>query len=293
MRLAPFKVHHPASVSEALEMRAALGEDATFYAGGTEILLVMKLGLADYGHLIDLKGIEELSKWGLHGNALHIGASVAYTRLECDPAVRTQFSSFASMLSGIGNLRVRSVGTLGGNLAFADPHSDPATFLTALAGAVTISDKAGGERVCDVADLTLGPYTTQVGDDEMITSINVPIPDPSIRVVHRHVRFRERPALTVTASAEVIANEASGVAVALGSVCGAPLRLGDVERLVEGGGLGASGDIREAASSAVEPVDDLDGSADYKRHLTGVVVARAVEALFGRSESSIGEEAWR
>lgn len=274
MHLPKFHVHRASSVEEALALRSDLGDDATFYAGGTELLLVMKLGLAEYGHLIDLKRVSELVSIGVGDGRITVGAGVTHDRLARDDGVLAAFPELAAMAGIIGNSRVRNSGTVGGNLAFGDPHSDPATFLTAIGGVVDIVDPSGGNRSVDAAAFTMAPYMTVLEEGEMIRSVTIPLPDPGTTVVHRHLRFRERPALTITAA---VGNRST--AVAIGSVVPVPVRLGSVESLVAGlsGGLDREA-IKEATAASVEPSDDLDGTADYKKALTSEMVARAVES---------------
>lgn len=274
MLLPRFLVHRPASVGEALALKSDLGDDAAFYAGGTELLLVMKLGLAEYGHLIDLKQIAELSELTVEDGTVSVGALVTHDRVSSDSGVAAAFPELAGMAKRIGNSRVRSAGTVGGNLAFGDPHSDPATFLTALGGVVHLTDASGSDRAVNAAEFTLAPYMTVLEEGEMIRSVEIPLPASGTTVVHRHLRFRERPALTITVA---VGDGQSAAAVAVGSVVPVPVRLGSVEALV----TGASGDaghdeIKEAAAASIDPTDDLDGTAEYKRALAAEMVARAV-----------------
>ncbi len=282
MKLPPFEVHRPASVSEVVELRSQLGDEAALYAGGTELLLVMKLELADYAHLIDLKRVAELGQLAMDEATVTIGSTVTHLQLESSPDVRRAFPALASMAAGIGNVRVRNSGTLGGNLAFADPHSDPATFLTAAGGLVDLID-ASGRRSVAVEEFTIGAYTTVVGDAEVIGSVRVPVPGPDTTVVHRHVRFRERPAVTVTVLVRKAGDEVMSARVAVGSVCPVPIRLTDVEQLVIDRPTDMDRAIREAVASAVDTVEDLDGSVRYKEHLAGEIVVRCLaEAIDGR-----------
>src|SRR5437016_3618738 len=131
MTLPRFQLHRPESVEEASDLLRQYGDDAALYCGGSELVLLMKLGFADYGHLIDLKGIDGLRVLHEHDGALHVGAATTHRQLERSPIVREGWPALARMERNVANVRVRTVGSLGGNLCFADPHSDPATFLLA------------------------------------------------------------------------------------------------------------------------------------------------------------------
>lgn len=257
-------------------MKADLGDDAAFYAGGTELLLVMKLGLAEYGSLIDLKRVPELRRVKVSEGSISIGAAVTHREVETHPGLHQALPEIGEMASRIGNARVRNSGTIGGNLAFADPHSDPATFLTALGGSVLVAGTDGGTRRVAVEDFALGPYTTALDEGEVLVSVDFPIPLPGSKVVHRHLRFRERPTITIT----VAVDPENRTAVSVGSVVPAPIRLADVEAMLRDGETVSHDELRVAASASIDPVDDMNGSAEYKRHLASEMVARAVLTAF-------------
>ena len=143
MKLPPFTVHRPGSVEQASRLLADLGDDAAAYCGGTELLLAMKLGLAGYEHLVDLKRVYGLRGIGTDGGAVRIGAATTHHEIETSATLRARYPEMRAMISRVANLRVRSVGTLGGNLCFADPHSDPADGFTARAGACAEQAAAG------------------------------------------------------------------------------------------------------------------------------------------------------
>ena len=142
--LAPFELHRVDSVEEASAAILELGDEAVLYAGGTELLLLMKLGFASYGHLVDIKPIAELGghrgAWtGRCASARACGTA----RSSAPPLVAAGWPALAAMERWVANIRVRTVGTLGGNLAFADPHSDPATFLLASDASVVLGLATG------------------------------------------------------------------------------------------------------------------------------------------------------
>jgi carbon-monoxide dehydrogenase medium subunit len=134
--LPPFDLHRAGSVEEAHELLQRYGEDAAVVCGGTELLLLLKLGFAAYGHLVDVKGIGELGGIRSENGTLVIGATATHREVERSPVVLERLPALAAMERDVANIRVRNVGTLGGNLCFSDPHSDPATFLLALGGEV-------------------------------------------------------------------------------------------------------------------------------------------------------------
>ncbi len=274
-RLPPFELHRPTTFPEATALLDELGDDAVAYCGGTELLLLMKLGFAAYGHLVDVKGIPELERLEAAHGFLEIGAAVKHRTLERSSLVRSRWPALAEMERWVANVRVRTAGSLGGNLCFSDPHSDPATFLLA-ADAEVVLRRGDGMRTLPLRDFVLGPYATALSPGELMAQIRVPEPPRGSAVVHRKLAFHERPAVTVTCLARVEAGEVVEARVAVGSVGLVPVRASAAEEAL----LGGSGDdaiaaAGELAAQASAPVDDANGSIEYKRQLVRVLVARA------------------
>lgn len=280
MKLPPFSVHRPESPGEASRLMLDLGDDASLYCGGTELLLAMKLGLADYAHLVDTKRITSLHILGEHGGMLRIGAAVTHYELETSELVGAWCPAMPGMLSRIANVRVRSAGTLGGNLCFADPHSDPATFLMA-AGATLVCQLDEEIREIAVADFFTGPYQTVLRHGELLTAIDIPAQAAGTGLAHVRMKLHERPAVTVAARIGLTRGSVSQAVLVVGSVGIHPVSVPAAGDLL---GVEAA----EFASRAVEcarqaarecvPVDDGDCSTEYLRHLVLVHSGQALEA---------------
>jgi aerobic carbon-monoxide dehydrogenase medium subunit len=277
--LPPFDLHRPRSIEEATGLVDVHGEDAALYCGGTELLLLLKLGFASFGHLVDLKRIDELAGVRADDGVLVVGAAVTHRELERSDLVRDRLPSLATMERGVANLRVREVGTLGGNLCFSDPHSDPATFLLALDAEVEC--RRGGEtaRRMPVSDFVVGPYQTSLRPGEVLTAVRIPDPPHGTTVAHAKFTFHERPTATVACLARVVEATVVEARVAVGSVGARPVRATAAEQML----TGAPGDeldegllleAGERAAEAAAPVDDANGSAEYKAQLVRVLVRR-------------------
>ena len=141
--LQPFRVLTPANVEEASAELVRLGERATIYAGGAELILLLRYGMVHADYLINIKGIDGLSEIGWDGRTVQIGATVTHRRLETDSLIRERLPLLADAESRIANIRVRNQGTLGGNLCFNDPHSDPGTTLLLHEAEVVLARKDG------------------------------------------------------------------------------------------------------------------------------------------------------
>ena len=281
MRLAPFRLHRPTTVDEATGLLRELGPDALPYCGGTELLLVAKLGLTDFTDLVDLKAIQELS--GIEANGeLGIGATTTHREIERSPLVRERWPSLALMERQVGNIRVRSVGTIGGNLCFADPHSDPATYLIAAGGSL-ITRSLSGTRHIPVEEFTRGPYETALAPAELLVSIHLPPLPTNSALVHRKMAFHERPAITVATNITVRDGLVSQARVAVGSVGVAAQRLVETEQSLLGldaisPDAVALSPCAQTAAKESEPVEDANGSVEYKRQLVRVLITRCVRA---------------
>jgi aerobic carbon-monoxide dehydrogenase medium subunit len=287
MKLPPFAVHRPRSVQEASRLLAELGDEAAAYCGGTELLLAMKLGLADYAHLVDLKRVDSLRGIAGHDGSLRIGAATTHHDLEWSPAVRAWCPAMAAMTSQVANIRVRSAGTLGGNLCFADPHSDPATFLIA-AGASMLCQKGDDTRRIPAAEFVTGPYQTLLEPGELLVAVELPAAGEQAGLAHVRMKLHERPVVTVAAMVRLARGAVSQARLAVGSVGAVPVSADAAESLLGAGAadFAARADAcAEQAALACRPLSDGDCSPEYLRHLVGVHSRRALTAAFAAARS--------
>jgi carbon-monoxide dehydrogenase medium subunit len=288
--LEPFRLHEPTTVSEATNILGSFGEDARPYAGGTELLLAMKQGLLRYPHLVNIKplglnglGLEEAT------GRLRIGATATHRAVERSEIVATRAPMLASMERHVANVRVRAVGTVGGNLCFAEPHSDLATVLLLYDATVTIAG-ASGRRSVSVRDFLVDAYTTCLRPDELLLEIEVPPLPSGAGASYRKFAFFERPSVGVGAVLLATPDRAAvAVArIAVGCVGPTPFRVAEAEASLTGAALGGRPFERalqaavNVVSRACDPVDDLYGSAEYKRHLAAVLTERTVTAARDR-----------
>ena len=279
MPLRQFTIHQPQDVKEASEMLAHYGETGRLYAGGTELLLAMKHDLLRYDHLIDAKTIPGLTKIEPTDSMIRIGALATHRSIENSSLVKEKLPVMAEMERKVANVRVRATGTLGGNLCFAEPHSDPAALLLALQAKARVQGGAG-ERVLEMHELIAGAYETTLGPDELLTGVDVPVLTPTQRAVYLKFQIHERPTLGL---ALVLDLDDSGQSInkaraVVGSVSLTPCRSDQADSLLVGSKDQVEKQLSDAAqvlADAADPVDDLEGSVDYKRHLIGVFLRRA------------------
>jgi carbon-monoxide dehydrogenase medium subunit len=277
--LPPFDLHRASSTAEARELLIRHGEDAAVMCGGTELLLLLKLGFSSYGHLVDIKGIEELGGVRAENGTLVIGSTVTHREIERSPLVLERLPALAAMERRVANIRVRNVGTLGGNLCFSDPHSDPATFLLALDAEVEYD--AGRKPL---SEFLIGPYETALEHGQLLRSVRIPIPPDGTGIAHRKLAFHERPAATVACTVRAAGGTVVEARIAVGSVGARPLRAFAAEAMLAGKPVGDPTVLAEAAAlaaAASEATEDANGSAEFKTELVRVLVERCFRDAAG------------
>ena len=293
--LRSFYLHEPATVEEANRLLVELGDEARIYAGGTELLLLMKEGLARFRHLINIKGAIGLVGIESTDSALSIGACTTHRDLEDSAIIRKQFSALAEMEGMVANIRVRNVGTLGGNLCFAEPHSDPAILLLTHDALLDVTGLKG-KRTLPLEQFVLGPLDTALESDEILTRIRVPRLTDGMRAVYLKFAHYERPTVGVACALKL--DNKGGieeVRFAVGAVGDKPVRLRSVEESLRGkDGVEAQTfltTIPESVSETLGLTSDMYGSVAYKRHLVVVYLRRAFEKVY-REIKGESDAAW-
>lgn len=288
--LDPFTIHQPATVAEASELLAHHGPDSAIYAGGTELLIVMKERLAHFPHLIDIKRIPGLRAIVFDdGNRqLSIGALASHRDIERSPIIRERIPELASLASTVANVRVRNAGTIGGNLCFADPHSDPATLFTAL-GATFSLTSATGSRDVAAEDFITGFMETVRRHDEILTAISLLEPTANVGIAYERIKLHERPTAAVAAVIAVEDGRIRQARVVAGSVGDRPQRLLMVEAALAGALASAETTLVTGSilRDDVQTETDAFESEPYKRQLVRTAgmkaIARAIDSAIGES----------
>jgi carbon-monoxide dehydrogenase medium subunit len=185
---------------------------------------------------------------------------------------------------------VRNAGTLGGNLCFSDPHSDPATFL--LAAEAHLEGRRGkAARKIPIHEFVRGPYETALDDGELLVEVQLPELPPGAALAHGKFAFHERPAATVSCYARVLDGRVAEARVAVGSVGVVPVRASEAERILSGAASEGLDSLLEdagaAAGEAADAVADQNGSPEYKRNLVRVLVRRCFGEAVARASSDL------
>ena len=272
----------PTSVSEASAALTDFGEKAKVYAGGAELLLLLRNNLLETEVLVDVKKIPRLPEIRIANGTLHVGACVTHQTLENSSIVREHAPALAVAESQVANVRVRNQGTLGGNLAFSDPHSDPGTVLLIHDASATIGN-GKGERRIPLRDFFVDMYATAMEPDDLLIDIEIPRLPSGMKSVYRRLHRYQRPTLGVAVAAQVIDGRISASRLAVGCIGPKPERLTELEHKLNGV---RPDEIKRIVSEGktylrdlVRPVDDPLGSAEYKLYMAYTMLGDALESV--------------
>lgn len=283
-----FDYLEPTSVAEACALLKQHGSEAKVFAGGAHVTILMKQGLYQPKALVNIKKIAELKRIEFDpAEGLTIGALVTHRELETSALVRDRLPVLCEAEREVANIRVRNMGTVGGNLASGEPLTDLSQIFIALDGKLKITGPSG-QRTIPVEELFLDFYTTSLADDEIITQVALPPLPPKSGI--EYIRF---------SSSSVVDKPSAGVAVrlsldeeavrvgriVLGCVGPTPVRARKAEALITGKTLTAEliADAAAMASQECSPSSDLRGSEPYKRAIVGTLVRRALAAVYQKA----------
>jgi aerobic carbon-monoxide dehydrogenase medium subunit len=281
MKPAAFRYHAPKTVEEAVALLGELApQDGRVLAGGQSLVPTMAFRLAKPAHLVDINGVAALDRLAVADGKLVIGACVrhaAFHKPVCDGPLGKLLTD---VVRHIAHYPIRNRGTFCGSLAHADPASEWALVLTALDGEV-LAKSAGGERVIPARDFFRGIMTTALRDDELLAEARLPMLGTDTRC--GFYEFSRRAGDFAMAAALVAYCVEGGKIVdprvALGGVEVNPRRISEAERALAGAEPGdkAFRAAAAAATAAVDPMEDITTSADFRRDLVLAVTRRALE----------------
>lgn len=286
-----FTYLEPQTVAEACALLKQLGSEAKVFAGGSHLTILMKQGLYEPKTLVNIKKIAELK--GIRYDAtegLVIGALVTHRELETSALVKENFPVLSEAEREVANIRVRNMGTVGGNLASGEPLTDLSQIFIALDGKAKIAGPIG-QRTIPVEELFVDFYTTSLAENEILTQVVLP-PLPA-RSGIEYIRFSsssvvDKPSvgvavrLTLVSGAEMIQT----ARIVLGCVGATPVRARKAEGLVTGKKLTPelAAEAGNIASQECSPTSDLRGSEQYKRAIVRTLVKRAAATAWGRAK---------
>jgi aerobic carbon-monoxide dehydrogenase medium subunit len=266
---AAFEYVRADSVDNAISLLGEHGEDAKLLAGGHSLLPLMKLRLAAPSVLIDIGRVPGLSYVREDGDRIVVGALTRHRDLEISEVLQSHVPLLAHVAGQVGDPQVRHRGTIGGSLAHGDPASDLPAACLALRATFTATGPRGSRQI-DASDFFRGFLETALGPDEILTEISVPKTDGAGWSFQKFNRRAQDWAIV-----GVAAVSGARPGIGLVNMGPTPLRATGAEQALAGGASAV-----EAASHAadgLDPPQDLNASADYRRHLAQVLVRRALE----------------
>ncbi len=289
MKPAPFDYHAPRTLEEATGLLATL-ENAKVLAGGQSLVPMMNFRYVIVDHLVDLAQVETLRGITIANGAMRIGAMTRQRDLEFAPEIERHVPLLRAALAHIGHRQTRNRGTIGGSLAHADPAAELPAICAAHDAAIEVASKRG-VRTIPFRDFVAGFMTTAVEPDEIVTAITLPLwPDGH---VYGFQEFARRHGDFALAGAAALLDLGPGAmvrraAIALFGVATTPLRLEAGEAMLVGKTLDADV-IRNAAATAqaIEAIADIHADAEYRCHLAGVMVRRALTDAAKRAGVSL------
>jgi carbon-monoxide dehydrogenase medium subunit len=283
---APFEYERATSVEGAIAALGRLGSEARVIAGGHSLLPMMKLRLANPEHLIDINDLHELAYIREDAGEVRIGALTRHVELLESDLLAARFPVFRDAEQVIADPVVRNRGTIGGSLCQADAAEDLSAVCAAL-GAHAVIRGPGGERVVGMDGFYIGPFTTAVGDGELLTEVRLPV-RPGAGSAHEKVERRAGDWAIAAASAAVWLEDGriADAGVALSAVGPTTIQVTRARELLRGKPPSDQlfEEAGQAASEDCAPLPDGRGPVDYKRHLAGVLTKRALRRAAARAQ---------
>jgi aerobic carbon-monoxide dehydrogenase medium subunit len=282
----PFSYHRPATLADALNLLSTLGDEARPLAGGHSLVPMMKLRLATPEHLVDLHGIDGLKGICPDGNRIVIGAMTTQHELLVSEQIARSLPILHEAALLIADPQVRYCGTIGGNVANGDPGNDmPALMLTL--GASYRLEGPGGAREVAATEFYQGAYFTALEPGEILTAISIPLPPAGHGYAYE--KLKRKVGDYATAAAAVILTMSGGkvasCAIGLTNLHETPLLAAEAARVVIGTSLDAATLERASAvaKAIMSPAADARGPVEYRKHVGGIMVTRALTRAASRA----------
>jgi carbon-monoxide dehydrogenase medium subunit len=288
MKPAPFKYVAASSLDHALSLKAHHGDEARFLAGGQSLIPTMNFRLARPAVLIDINGLRDLAGVARAGSGdIRIGALTRYCDLERDSGFLSSCPLFADALPHIAHPQIRNRGTIGGNLSHADPASELPALAVAMEARIRLKSSKG-EREVAASDFFQGSLTTNIEADEMLVGIDLPAQAPGTGTCFMEVARRRGDFAIAGVAAMVTLDDAwrcTKVRLALCGVDETPVDASEAGACLVGQTAGddAIESVAAAVQSLIAPAGSVQASADYQRHVAGILTQRTIAAACERA----------
>ncbi|HVO17603.1 MAG TPA: xanthine dehydrogenase family protein subunit M [Alphaproteobacteria bacterium] len=282
----PFSYHRPTSLADAVKLLASLGEESRPIAGGHSLIPMMKLRLATPQHLVDLQAIGELKGIRRDGDRMVIGATTTQHELLASAEIGKALPILHEAALLIADPQVRYKGTVGGNVANGDPGNDLPALMMAL-GARYRLQGAQGAREIAATEFYQGAYFTALEPGEILTAVSIPVPPAGHGYAYE--KLKRKVGDYATAAAAVVLTRSGGkvasCAIGLTNLSETPLLAEDAAKAVIGTALddAALNKAATAAKAIMAPAADARGTVEYRKHVGGIMVMRALQRAAARA----------
>ena len=280
-----FNYHRPSNLGEVSQLLADLGEDAQVLAGGTALMLVMRQRMLNPLHLISLENLAVLKDIRIDAQTgVSIGALCTHSDIAHSGVVNRYFPIMVSMAGRVANPQVRNQGTLGGNICYADPSTDPTTCLLSLNARVVLANQ---HRVREIPlDAFLIDYfTTDLQSDELLVAVNIPLPNPTYEgFYYRHLKTQadHRPIFNCSLMVDHSNDECADLRIAVGAALPVAKRIPEIESLLKGQVI-TSSLIDQACEMLIDNHDfisDFRADDHYRQTIARTTLKRALITIF-------------
>ena len=291
MYISDFRYHRPETLDEAVRILND-SPDGVLLAGGTDLLVDLKQGKRWHQDVISLTRVEELGSICIHGDTLVIGATVTHNQLIHSPLVREHCFALSEAAESIATEQIRNTATVGGNLCTAASCADTAPILMALGSSLEIVGKPG-QRTLPLADFFVDHRTTALEHGEVLSAIVVPIPARGVGAAYEKFGLRQAANISVASVAVMVRVQDEQVVEArfvMGAVAPTPRISARAYAVVKGqptAELSQGGELMKQVGQAVaadaDPIDDLRGTAEFRREITETLTQRALSTALNRA----------
>jgi carbon-monoxide dehydrogenase medium subunit len=275
-----FDYHRPTTIEEAVDLLNSL-DGAKPLIGGTDLVPTLREGVLNVTHLVDLNLIPEMRYIRENDGYICIGATTTLNQISSSPIIKKRAHALHEASSRIGSPQIRNLGTVTGNLCNASPAADSAPPLLVLDAELTIESVHGVKKI-SVDKLFAGPKINSLKPNELVTEIRFPVPPANTGSAYHKIGRRKAFTLSVVGAAtyvEMDGDFCQNARFAFGSVAETPIRAKEAEEIIKGKeiSLDLIGKISERCKEYVHPIDDVRGTAEYRKDMCAVLLKRALK----------------
>jgi len=287
-----FNYHRATTAQEAFSLLEKFKEDYKVICGGQSLLILMRQGLVAPENLIDIKGIKEMSYINYDPKeGLKIGSTTTHREIEKSPQINKYYPVLTEMEENLASVQTRNWGTIGGNLAHGDPSSDPAPILIAMNATVKLASKEK-ERSLPLEDFFIDIFETALGEDELLTEIQVPIlPKNSAVAYEKFNIIKNYQGIVSVAVSITMDKDGAGckdARIVLGAAAATPLRAKEAEKILSGKKIDTKllTKVGDKASEECDPVSDIHATETYRRALIKALTIKITNTAWEQAKAT-------